>query len=183
MKSLISTVLLALLSITTATNAAMLPNGSSSNGDTLVIYNWNDYMGSTTLADFTKATGIKVVYKQYSTNEEMEKGIVAGRGVYDIVVPTARPYFARMVQGGLLRPLDKSKIPNITNLDSGLMQSVQDADPGNKFGVIYAWGTSGVGFNSDAIKKRMPSAPLHSWEMVFDPVVVLVGSRFHSKLI
>jgi len=140
--------------------------------DELMIYNWNDYFGATTLADFTKATGIKVKYTTYSTNEEMEKRIGNGMSGFDIVVPSAQPYFARLAQNGRFKPLDKSKIPNLTNLDPILMQSVLSADPGNRYGIVYAWGTSGIAFNVDKIKQRMPNAPLHSWDMLFNPDIV-----------
>ncbi len=141
-------------------------------GEELRIYNWSDYIGENTLRDFTQKTGIKVVYDTYSSNEEMEAKVSAGRSGYDIVVPTATPYFARMAQTGIFRRLDKAKIPNLSNLDGGLMQAVQSSDAGNRYGVVYAWGTNGIGLNVDKIKERMPNAPVRSWRMIFDPDVV-----------
>lgn len=159
-------VLLAFLGVASGAPAA------SAKEQVLRIYNWSDYIGATTLEDFTKATGIKVVYDTYSGNEEMEAKITAGRTPYDIVVPTATPYFARLAQGGYLRPLDKTKIPNLSRLDSKLMAAVQNADPGNKYGIIYAWGTNGIGYNPTLIRQRLPNAPLQSWDMIFNPDVV-----------
>lgn len=162
--------LLAALALGCVALVALSAEAASPSKD-LRIYNWNHYIGATTLADFTKATGIKVVYDEYATNEEMEAKINTGHSGYDIVVPTAIPYFARMAQAGLFRPLDKSKIPNLANLDPALRDAVQNADPGNKFGVIYAWGTTGIGYNVEKIRQRKgPATP--SWDMVFNPDIV-----------
>ena len=43
-------------------------------GNTLRIYNWADYIGDTTLADFEKATGIKVIYDTYDSYETVHTG-------------------------------------------------------------------------------------------------------------
>ncbi|MET1079853.1 MAG: spermidine/putrescine ABC transporter substrate-binding protein PotF, partial [Pseudomonas sp.] len=55
---------------------------------TLHIYNWSDYIGETTLADFQKATGIKPVYDVFDSNETLEGKLLAGRTGYDVVVPS-----------------------------------------------------------------------------------------------
>src|SRR3546814_14201095 len=79
---------------------------------------------------------------------------------------------ARQVQAKLLQPLDKSKLPNLKNLDPVLMQRLARFDPGNAHAVIYMWGTSGIGLNPDLIKARMPNPPANSLHMLFDPAVV-----------
>jgi putrescine transport system substrate-binding protein len=56
-------------------------------------------------------------------------------------------------------------------MDGLLMSKVALHDPGNAHGVIYMWGTNGIGYNEKLIKTLMPSAPLDSWRMVFDPAV------------
>ena len=67
--------------------------------------------------------------------------------------------------------LDKSKLPNLKNMDPKLMARVAAYDPGNAHGVIYMWGTNGIGYNEKMIKALMPDAPLDSWRLVFDPAV------------
>ncbi len=140
--------------------------------DALNIYNWSDYIGRTTLADFTAATGIETRYDVYDSSDVLEAKLLAGNSGYDVVVPTAWPYFAREIQSGLYRKLDASKIPNLANLDPRLMKEVAAADPGNEHGVIYEYGTNGLGYNVEKIAERLPSAPLHSWAMIFDPKIV-----------
>lgn len=147
--------------------------GSSGSGDKIVqIYNWSDYIGETTLDDFTAATGIKTKYDVYDNNDVLEAKLLVGKSGYDVVVPTAQPYLASQIKKGLYQKLDKSKIPNIANLDPKLMERLASADPGNEYAVIYQWGTNGIGYNEDKIKERMPDAPLDSFDMVLNPDVV-----------
>ncbi len=140
--------------------------------NTVNIYNWSDYIGETTLRDFTQATGIATRYDLYDSNDVLEAKLLAGGSGYDIVVPAAQPYFAREIAAGVYQPLDKSKIPNLANLDPDLMAKVASADPGNTHGVIYQYGTNGFGYNVDKIDERMPGAPVDSWDMLFEPEVV-----------
>jgi putrescine transport system substrate-binding protein len=44
-------------------------------------------------------------------------------------------------------------------------------DPGNEHAFIYMWGTTGIAYNVDKIRERMPEAPVDSWQLVFDPEV------------
>jgi putrescine transport system substrate-binding protein len=133
------------------------------------IYNWTDYIGETTLADFTAATGIKTVYDTYDGNEALEAKLLTGNSGYDIVVPTAQPFLSRQIKAGVYLELDKSKIPNWKNLDPALLKLVDNADPGNKHAIIYQWGTVGIGYNVDAVKKRLGDVPLDSFDVVFNP--------------
>ncbi len=136
------------------------------------VYNWSDYIGETTLADFAAATGITPNYDVYDSNEMLEAKVLAGATGYDIIVPTMQPYFDRMVQAGFLAELDKSQIPNMEHLDPDLMAIVAEVDPGNAHGIIYQWGTNGFGYNEAMIAERMPDAPVGSYAMLFEPDVL-----------
>jgi putrescine transport system substrate-binding protein len=85
-------------------------------------------------------------------------------------VPTAS-YFERQIKAGVYLTLDKSKLPNLKNMDPQLMSKVALHDPGNAHGIIYTWGTNGIGYNEKMVKELMPDAPLDSWRLVFDPAV------------
>lgn len=132
------------------------------------IYNWSDYIDESILADFTAATGIDVVYDVYDSNDVLETKLLAGATGYDLVVPSGT-FLARQVQAGIFQELDKSKVPNWKNLDPALMQRVAAYDPGNAHGMIYMWGTTGLAYNVDKVKERIPDAPLDSWSLVLDP--------------
>lgn len=135
------------------------------------VYNWSDYIDESILADFTKATGIKVRYDVYDSNDLLETKLLAGKTGYDVVVPTTS-YLARQIKAGVLAKLDKSKLPNLRHMDRTLMTRVAKFDPGNDHSVIYMWGTTGIGVNAAKIKERMPDAPVDSLKLLFDPAVV-----------
>lgn len=135
----------------------------------LNVYNWTDYIDPKVLEKFTQQTGIKVRYDVYDSLETLESKLLAGRSGYDIVVPTSEPTFSRLIRAGALQALDKSKIPNLKNLDPALMQRVETSDPGNRYGAIYLWGTTGLGTIPGKIKALAPSAPMDSWDLLFKP--------------
>jgi putrescine transport system substrate-binding protein len=136
----------------------------------LNLYIWSDYLAPNTLANFEDRFGIKVHPAYYDTNETLETKLLAGNSGFDIVVPTAS-YLERQIKAGAYLKLDKSKLPNLQNMDPQLMAKVASNDPGNAHAVIYLWGTNGIGYNEKMVKELMPDAPLDSWRMVFDPAV------------
>ena len=105
------------------------------------------------------------------SNDVLEGKLLAGKSGYDVVVPSAS-FFGMQVKGGLYQPIPKAKLKNYGNLDPLLLKQLDLFDPGNVYGVPYMWGTTGIAFNVDAIKARMPDAPTDSWKMLFDPAVV-----------
>src|SRR5579875_617332 len=138
----------------------------------LNIYNWSDYIAPDTIAKFEAATGIKVNYDVYDSNEVLEAKLLAGKSGYDLVVPTASPFMARQIAAHVYRVLDKSKLPDYGNLDSRMLERVAVADPGNAHGVPYLWGTTGFGYNIAKVKAALgEGAPLDSWAMIFDPTI------------
>ena len=70
-----------------AAATAVFITGQAAQAEEVVhVYNWVDYIGETTLADFTKATGIKVVYDTYDAAETEEAKLLAGSSGYDVVL-------------------------------------------------------------------------------------------------
>jgi len=136
------------------------------------VYNWSDYIAPDQLKTFEKDTGVKVNYTTYDSNEILEAKLRAGRSGYDVVVPTASPFFVRQLAAGLYRPLDRGKLKNWKNLDPGIMAQLAKYDPGNAHAIPWMWGTTGIGYNVEAVKKRLPDAPVDSLRMIFDPAVV-----------
>jgi putrescine transport system substrate-binding protein len=145
-------------------------SASTGGGKDLNLYIWSDYLAPNTLPAFEKQTGIKVHAAYFDTNETLETKLLAGSSGFDIVVPTAS-YFERQIKAGAFLTLDKSRLPNWNNMDPQLMAKVALHDPGNGHGVIYLWGTNGIGYNEKMVKALMPDAPLDSWRLVFDPAV------------
>ncbi len=136
----------------------------------LNIYNWPDYIPEGMIAAFEKETGIKVNYDTFETNEALHAKLVAGNTGYDIVVPGV--VFAKgQIEGGLLQPLDKAKIPNLANLDSEFVKTMSKADPDNKHLVPWAWGFTTVGINKTKVEKALGKTPMpeNAWDLVFNP--------------
>ena len=136
----------------------------------LNVYNWSDYIAADTLAKFTAATGIKVNYDVYDSNEVVQVKLQAGKSGYDVVFPSASPFIAQQIKAGIYQKLDKAKIPNYANLDPTMMDTLSRVvDPGNLYAVPYMVAATGIGVNLGKIKTLAPDAPLDSWALVFDP--------------
>src|SRR5271156_2974618 len=137
----------------------------------LYIYNWTDFIGRNTVAEFEKQTGIKVTYDVYDSEETMDARLLAGSSGYDVVVASTE-YFGREIKAGVYIPLDRSKLPNWKNLDPRILEIQTVHDPGNVHAVPYMHAINGFAYNVDMIKARMPNAPVNSLDMIFKPEVV-----------
>jgi len=127
----------------------------------LNFYNWDTYIGETTLPDFTKATGIDVNMSLFATNDELFAKLRAGNPGFDVIVPGSE-FVERMIKANLLEPLDHAKIPNIKNIAP---EFVKDApfDPGRKYSLPYTWLVIGIGYR----KSKVEETP-DSWKWLFD---------------
>jgi putrescine transport system substrate-binding protein len=135
----------------------------------LNIYNWTDYIDPAALDRFQEETGITVHYDVFDSLETLEAKLLAGHSGYDIVVPSNEPTFSRLIKVGALMPIDRSRVPNWKNLDVALMHRVEASDPGNRYGAIYLWGTTGLGMIPDRVTRLAPDAPVDSWDLLFKP--------------
>jgi putrescine transport system substrate-binding protein len=146
-------------------------SGSHPPEQVLNLYNWADYIGYHTIAEFEQATHIKVVTQFYDSNETLEATLMAGHSGFDLVTTTTG-FYAHQIRAGAYRPLDRSKLPHWRNLDPEVLALQARADPGNRYAVPYLHAMNGIAYNVDLIKARMPDAPLDSSAMLFDPKVV-----------
>ncbi|WP_443750299.1 ABC transporter substrate-binding protein [Asticcacaulis solisilvae] len=127
----------------------------------LNFYNWDTYIGETTLDDFKKATGIAVNMTLFASNDELFAKLKAGNPGYDVIVPT-NDYVPRMIEANMLMPLDHSKIPNFKNVNADFQNPVYD--PGRKYSMPYTWLVIGLGYRKSKMKGVVPD----SWKYVFD---------------
>jgi putrescine transport system substrate-binding protein len=133
------------------------------------VYNWSDYIDESVLEEFTKETGIKVVYDVFDSNELLETKLLAGGSGYDVVVPTA-PFLSRQIQAGVFQKLDKSKLPNLANMWPDVSERLAKYDPGNEYAVNYMWGTTGIGYNVAKVKEALGADfKVDSWDAIFKP--------------
>jgi len=117
---------------------------------TVNFYNWSNYMAPGVLEDFTRETGIKVVYDTFDANETLETRLLAGKSGYDVVVPTAY-FLQRQITANVFQKLDKSKLPNLA-MPGGGDETARVYDPGNIYGANYMW-AHGIGYNVKRCKK------------------------------
>lgn len=149
--------------------AALGTAGAHAQERVVNVYNWSDYIDPAVLEQFTRETGIKVRYDVYDSLETLEGKLLAGHSGYDVIVPTAEPTLARLIRAKAVQPLDKSKLPNFAGLDPDLMKRVAIADPGNRYGAIYLWGSTGLGIDPTKLAKAAPGAPTDSWDLLLKP--------------
>jgi putrescine transport system substrate-binding protein len=151
--------------------AALLSLAPSARAEERVVnfYNWSNYMAPGVLEDFTKETGIKVVYDTFDANETLETRLLAGKSGYDVVVPTGY-FLQRQITAKVFLKLDKSKLPNLANAWPVVTKQLATYDPGNNYGANYMWGTTGIGYNITMAQKILGAdAKIDSWDIVFKP--------------
>ena len=152
-----------------AAAAAILASAGAAQAQTVNVYNWSDYIAPDTVERFTAETGITVNYDVFDSNDTLEARMLAGSSGFDVVVPTA-DFMQRQIAAGVYQPLNKDLLPNLANMDPQLMALAEAFDPGNEHGVIYLWGTTGLGYNASAVAERMgEDYEVDSWALVFDP--------------
>lgn len=143
----------------------------------LNVYNWSDYISEDAIGNFEKASGIKVTYDVFDSNEVLEAKLMTGNTGYDIVVPSLS-FLGRQVQAGVFQPLDKSRLKNYGNLDPELMARIAQIDADNAHAVPYLWGTTGIGYNVAKAKELFgEDVEINSWDYVFKPENL---AKFHS---
>jgi putrescine transport system substrate-binding protein len=150
---------------------ALVPHAARASDKQLNIYNWADYIGKNTIAEFEQATGVKVIYDTFDADTMLEAKVMAGGSDYDVVT-TAANFFSRQIKAGVYMTLDKRRLPNWKNLDPHILALESAYDPGNMHAVPYMHSINGFAYNIDMIKARMPNAPLDSLDMLFKPEII-----------
>jgi spermidine/putrescine-binding protein len=126
----------------------------------LNVYIWSEYLPQSVIDDFTGKTGIKVNVSLFSKNEELLAKLQSGSADFDVVVPS--DYMVhRLIKQKLVKPLDRSKLKGLENLDPNFLN--QQFDPGNQYSLPYFWGTTGIAYNKKEVKE-----PVESWAILFD---------------
>ena len=148
--------------------SALLTAGALAQEKVVNVYNWSDYIDESIIDDFTKETGIKVVYDVFDSNEILETKLLAGGTGYDIVVPTGA-FLARQIEAGVFQKLDKSKLPNLANMWDVVAERTVKYDPGNEYSINYMWGTVGIGYNVKKVQEALGIEKIDSWDVFFNP--------------
>lgn len=134
----------------------------------LNLYSWSAYIPEQALQRFKDETGIRVKYDIFDSAEALDSKLLTGGSGYDVVFP-ASSGLARAIQAGAVQPVERSRLSNLGNLDGELLAKLAVADPGNRYGVPYTWGTVGLGYNKEALAQRLPGVPSNSLDLLFKP--------------
>ena len=137
----------------------------------LNIYNWADYINPDAIISFEKEYGIDITYDIYDSSEIVDTKLMTGRSGYDVVIHAAS-FTARLANAGIFHPVDFKKLPNWRHLDPILVNKADKKYSNGLQGVPFFWGTTGITYNVDMIKERMPNAPLDSSALIFDPAII-----------
>ena len=154
-------------SLAVAAAVPALPRLARAQDRQVNVFNWDTYIGETTLDDFTAATGINVRYDLFADNSELFARLREGNPGYDVIVPT-NDFVERMIQAGMLHPLDHAMIPNRVNLDPAFEDP--SFDPGRVYTMPYFWGTIGIGYRISEVE-GVPD----TWGAIFDPDTPYAG--------
>jgi spermidine/putrescine transport system substrate-binding protein len=144
---------------TTLSMAAIVPLGriaAAAEEKQVNVYNWDTYIGSNTLAEFTDTTGIDVRYDLFASTDELFGKMREGNPGYDVIFPSNNTV-ERMVVADMLIAVDPAKIPNLKNIAPVFRDT--SYNPGLKWGAPYFWGTQGIGYR----KESFETAP-SSWK-------------------
>ena len=158
----------AYLAMPLAIATAIAPISAYAEG-TLNVYNWAEYIGEETIANFEKEFDIKVTYDNYDSVETADAKLLAGSSGYDVVSHSGSS-IGRLIPADIFLKLDKSKLENLKHMREDVMgQLASNWDPDNNYIVPYMWGTHGVTYNEELIKSIYPEAPIGSMDLIFNP--------------
>jgi spermidine/putrescine transport system substrate-binding protein len=119
--------------------------------DNIRILIWKNYLPPDVIFDFEDEFGIGVVVEYFDSNDQLldrlaNNALPDRDQHYDLVMPSS---FKAKEMKALLSPLTAKNIPNLTNLDTDAYNSKFDLT--NEFFVPYIWGSTGIGYRSDAV--------------------------------
>ncbi len=148
---------------------ALLAPAAKAQQRTVNFYNWSNYIAPGVLEDFTRETGIKVVYDTFDANETLETRLLAGKSGYDVVVPTAY-FLQRQITANVFQKLDKSKLPNLANAWPEVTKRLASTIPATPTPPTTCGAPPGIGYNVKAVQKILGAdARIDSWDIVFKP--------------
>ena len=125
------------------------------------VFNWGDYIDPEVNKEFEEETGIKVIYSEFATNEEMYQRLEPGNVSYDVAMPSDY-MIEKMINNDMLETIDMSKLENYSKIDDRFKSLPYDTD--NKYSLPFMWGTVGIVYN-----KTMVDDVVDSWNILWDP--------------
>ncbi|USO01563.1 MAG: extracellular solute-binding protein [Alphaproteobacteria bacterium] len=147
---------------------ALLGGCSEPHQNTLHLYNWSQSYPPDLIKKFERETGIRVIYDNFENNDTLEAKLLLGIAGYDIVFPSAWPYFSRQAKAGIYQKLDTAKLPFLQDLDSQIVHLLTDGKKNLTYGIPYVWGVIIFAFNTEKMA-AFKDLPLDSYAAVYEP--------------
>ncbi len=131
----------------------------------LNIYCWADYFPPDLLTEFERRTGLRVTYDTFASNEQLLAKLQAGATEYDIIMPSSY-MLQQLVRMNLIAPIDHARLKGIDKMMAQFRNPVYD--PGLAHSVPQFWGTTGIAYDSRAIRSgHVPNDWNDFWQKEF----------------
>lgn len=146
----------------------------ASRGEVVNVYNWGEYIDKDLLTKFEDETGIRVIYSNFNTNEDLYVKLKSGGTSYDVVVPSDY-MIERMINEDMLREINWDNVPNMQYVDEEYQH--HSYDPFQLYSAPYFWGTMGIVYNTTLVDEAVDS-----WSILWDEkyareIIMLDSSR------
>ena len=132
--------------------------------DVLHVYNWNDYIGPTAIAQFEKECHCRVEYDTFGDSDELLARLESRTKIYDVLVPTGNAV-ETLIKSNRLKPIDKTNLPKIKNTKAEFLNLA--FDKGNVYSVPYGYSLTVLGFNEEKLQSL--NIPTNTFAALFDP--------------
>lgn len=154
---------------------------ASDTDNSLVVFNYGDYIDMDTLLQFEEETGIHVKYEQFITPEDMYTKYQSGAIPYDLIC-TSDYMVEKMILAGEAKKIDHSAMENYDNLDPLYMEFCRTFDPKNEYAVPYFWGTVGICYNTALVEEEVTSWDI-LWEEKYKDQIIMENSMRDAFLV
>ncbi len=130
----------------------------------LKVFNYPDYVSPDVLAKFEEQYGVTVEVTTFDVDSEAISKLASGAVEVDVHHSCAPSTLDRLIQGGLLQPLNTSYLSNRSNV----LAAFDDPwyDPGSRYTVPYTVYSSGLGYRADIIDPAEVNE--RGWDMIWD---------------
>lgn len=148
----------------------------SSKAEIVHVYNWGEYIDESLLKSFYDETGIKVIYEQFTQNEDMYLKLKEGNSNYDLIFPSDY-MIERLISENMLQKIDYSNIPNFKNIGGEYLN--MEYDPKQEYSVPYLWGTVGILYNEKLVDENVDSWNI-LWDKKYSHKIIMMDSTRDS---
>lgn len=128
----------------------------------LRIYNYDSYVNPDVISAFEAEYGVKVEITTFITDDEAITKLASGAIDIDLHHSAATSTLFKLVDSGLVQPLNKTYLTNFNNVSASLRDPYYDK--GSTYTVPYTVFGTGIGFRADRV-----DASTVSWETLWNP--------------